>query len=73
MHKVVANSTPLIVLGRIGRLDILKELYHEIFIPTAVYREVTAIGDEACIQIKNANEWIRVERIQDHTEKWILY
>lgn len=37
MPKVIVNSTPLIVLCGIGRLDILRELYREIFIPTAVY------------------------------------
>lgn len=27
MRKVVVNSTPLIILGGIGKLDILKNLY----------------------------------------------
>ena len=45
MRKVVVNSTPLIILCKIGRLDILQKLYHEIFIPTAVYREVTVVED----------------------------
>ena len=52
MRKVVVNSTPLIVLCGIGRLDILRSVYHDIFIPVAVYREVTAVEDSACIQIK---------------------
>lgn len=69
MLKVIVNSTPLIVLCGIGHLDILRKLYHEIFIPTAVYREVTAVEDSACIQIKTAGEWIHVKEIQDHTEK----
>lgn len=69
MRKVIVNSTPLIVLCGIGRLDILQKLYHEIFIPTAVYQEVTAVEDSACMQIKTAGEWIHVEQIQDHAEK----
>ncbi len=69
MHKVVVNSTPLIVLCKIGQLDILKKLYHEILIPTAVYREVTAVEDSACMQIKAAGEWIHVEQIQEDTDK----
>lgn len=37
MPKVVVNSTPIIVLCGIGRLDVLKDLYQEITIPFAVY------------------------------------
>lgn len=69
MRKVIVNSTPLIVLCGIGQLGILRNLYHEIYIPLAVYREVTAKEDSACEQIKLAGEWIHVEQIQDDTEK----
>lgn len=41
MRRVIVNSTPIIVLCSIGLLDVLKELYAEIFIPEAVYREGT--------------------------------
>lgn len=69
MRKVIVNSTPLIVLYGIGHLDILQKLYQEIMIPTAVYQEVTAIKDSACIQAMTANKWIHVRQIQDDTEK----
>ena len=57
MRKVVVNTTPLIALSHVGRLDILKELYAEIVIPEAVYRELSAKEDSIC---KNA-----VERSRD--------
>lgn len=69
MPKVVVNSTPIIVLCGIGRLDVLKDLYQEITIPFAVYTEVTAIEDSACVQIKNADSWIHIEQLQDKSEK----
>lgn len=69
MRKVVVNSTPLIVLCGIGKLDILREMYHEIMIPEAVYREVTEKEDSACRQIQSADSWIHIEEIQDHSEK----
>ena len=69
MPKVIVNSTPLIVLCGIGRLDVLQKLYQEIIIPSAVYEEVTAIEDSACAQIKNSNSWIHVESIRDCSEK----
>lgn len=40
MRKVIVNSTPLIVLCGIGKLNILKEMYEEIIIPSAVFRDV---------------------------------
>ncbi len=69
MRKVVVNSTPLIILCGIGRLDILRMVYQEISIPTAVFREVTAKDDSACAQLKTSGEWIHVEEIKDHSEK----
>lgn len=69
MRNVVVNSTPLIALCGIGKLGILQELYHDIYIPAAVYREVTAKEDSACMQIKEAGRWVHVEEIQDDAEK----
>lgn len=69
MRKVIVNSTPLIVLCGIGQLFVLRELYQEIWIPEAVYREVTAKEDLACVQVKTAGAWLHVERIRDYTEK----
>ncbi len=69
MRKVVVNSTPLIVLCGIDKLDILRKLYEEISIPSAVFREVTAKDDSACVQIRSAEAWIRVEKIKDFSEK----
>ena len=69
MRKVIVNSTPLIVLCGIGKLNILKEMYEEIIIPSSVFREVTAKDDSACVQIKSAGAWVHVEQIKDHGEK----
>ena len=64
MRKVIVNSTPLIVLCGIGKLNILKEMYEEIIIPSAVFREVTAKDDSACVQIKSAGAWVHVEKLR---------
>ncbi len=69
MRNVVVNSTPLIVLCGINRLDILQKLYHKIIIPAAVYQEVTAKKDSACMQLKTAGSWIQVEQVRDYVEK----
>jgi predicted nucleic acid-binding protein len=37
---IVSNSSPLINLARISKLDILRQLYINIVIPKAVWHEV---------------------------------
>lgn len=64
--KVVSNSSPLIALARISRLEILHELFGEIIVPDAVWREtaeqpVAYPGAEA---IKR-QRWIKVEKVRD--------
>jgi len=42
--SVVSNASPLINLARIGRLELLRELYAEICVPEAVWQEVVVDG-----------------------------
>lgn len=44
--KVISNSSPLIHLAKLDRLDLLRALYQEVTIPTAVYREIVLEGQE---------------------------
>jgi len=69
MRRIIVNSTPLIVLCNIGRIHILKDLYSEIEIPEAVYREVTEKHDTACRVLKHSLDWIHVEKIQSESDK----
>ena len=41
---VVSDSSPLIALSRIGRLDILASFYKRILVPAEVHHEVTVAG-----------------------------
>ena len=41
---VVSDSSPLIALSRIGRLDILASFYKRILVPAEVLHEVTVAG-----------------------------
>lgn len=43
---IVSDSTCLIHLGRIGKLDILESAFGKVIIPEAVYREVVIKGKE---------------------------
>ncbi len=42
MRKVIVNSTPLIALSNVDKLEVLELLYGEITIPKAVYEEISA-------------------------------
>ncbi|WP_232462056.1 DUF3368 domain-containing protein [Thermococcus siculi] len=70
---MVSDSTPLIHLAKIGRLELLQEFFGEISIPAAVYRECVLEGgnSEDALAIKNA-KWIKVENISDEKLKRAL-
>lgn len=63
---VVSDASPLILLGRIGKLSLLKELYLEIVIPVHVRNEVTKHDDEASFWILSEieNGWIK-SKVED--------
>jgi len=70
MRKVIVNSTPLIALCHINQLELFKKIYGEITIPDAVYKEITAKPDSICCkQVRNALEWIKVEKIENELAK----
>jgi predicted nucleic acid-binding protein len=63
---VVADSSCLIGLARIDRLSILKDLFAEITIPGAVYREVVEQGQgRPGAEAVKAAAWIRRQEVQD--------
>ena len=66
MLKVVSNSSPLIHLSKIKRLDLLKNFFGELLIPEAVYREcvVEGYGREDSRRIEEA-KWIKVRKIKN--------
>ena len=70
MRKVIVNSTPLIILSKIGELEILKNLYGEIIIPRAVFDEVTRKNDFAREKILKS-AWIKIFEVQDKTNRKI--
>jgi len=47
----------------------LRELYGEIYIPRAVYQEVTALQDKASDSLKCNIEWIHVSSVQDDSQR----
>jgi|CXWL01.1.fsa_nt_gi predicted nucleic acid-binding protein len=64
---IVADATPLIGLASIGRLEVLRELFEEVFIPQAVYDETVTNGraeGRAKHEVENA-PWIYIVQVKD--------
>lgn len=65
MRKVVSNTTPLISLMKLSKLELLKDLYKEISIPFAVFQEIEAGRNKAFYQDLSAIAWIKIHEIKD--------
>ncbi|MBO3839811.1 MAG: DUF3368 domain-containing protein [Thermoproteota archaeon] len=66
---VVSNSTPLIYLSKVGRLNIIKDVFGKIFIPEAVFNEAVVQGkmlkiSDAFIIEKAVGDWILREQVK---------
>ena len=68
--KVVSNTTPIISLASINRLDILEKLFGEIIIAEAVYSEIKAKQGYGYEQVDS--HFINVQRIQGQLYKNFL-
>lgn len=69
--KTVSNTTPIISLSSIGKIEILKDLFQEIIIPKAVYDEIKVKQDYGYNEVDLS--FITVQRIQDtDREKFLL-
>ncbi|MDR1815008.1 MAG: DUF3368 domain-containing protein [Tannerella sp.] len=73
MRKVISNTTPILSLIKIEKLDILKELYGQIMIPEAVFNEMEVGKDWLFYTDLSKIDWIRIEPIQQITSKLYLF
>jgi len=46
---IISDSSPLIALAKIGRFELLRDLFKDIYITKAVHREVVVSGKRSCI------------------------
>jgi predicted nucleic acid-binding protein len=58
-ERWIVDSSPLISLGKIGRLDLLPSLAAEVVIPEAVAAEVRRVSDEASAFLAAASLAVR--------------
>lgn len=62
----VSDTSPLVFLSKLGDLHHLKALFHQIYVPTAVYNEVSAKKDDAYREFETLIEesYIAVEEAE---------
>jgi predicted nucleic acid-binding protein len=63
---VVADSSPLIALSRVGRIRLLKEMFGRLVVPEAVWQELTA-GDTNRVGVSELlqSDWIERRTVSD--------
>jgi len=65
MLKVVSNTTPILSLLKLSRLEILKDLYKEINIPIAVFNEIENGKSKQYYKDLSKIDWIKIIEIKD--------
>jgi uncharacterized protein len=65
MPKIVSNTTPIISLLKLNRLELLRHLYQEIHIPTAVINEIEAGKTKGFYKDLSKIDWINITEIRD--------
>jgi predicted nucleic acid-binding protein len=63
--NVVSDASPLIILAKIGWLDLLSKIYSHLYISAEVYAEVVVAGTglPGAVEVAKA-EWIEVKPLQ---------
>jgi len=65
MRKIITNTTPVLSLLKIDKLDLLKELYGEVTVPNAVYQEIEKGKHKPYYQDLKLVDWIKIEQIKN--------
>ena len=71
---IISNSSPLILLAKIGKLSVLEKLYNKVLIPYEVYSEVIIEGSkenysDAAVVEKYINDFIFVKDLSQEHKK----
>lgn len=61
---VVSDTSPITNLLRIGRINILRDLFETVIIPDAVFREINVLEHQRTEILKY--DWIRVASLTNH-------
>jgi predicted nucleic acid-binding protein len=60
INQVVVDASPLIVLFKSQQAELLPQLFSDICLPQAVYKEVTATKDDPASQQLPDTSWLNI-------------
>lgn len=61
---IVSDTTPLSELAKVGKLNLLHDIYRKLIIPQEVYNEVTA-GNHPAVNLVQLADWIEVRSVSN--------
>lgn len=65
MPKIISNTTPILSLLKINKLDLLEKLYGTIIVPKAVFQEIEQGVKKPYYTDVSKLNWIKVQEIQN--------
>jgi len=65
MRKIVSNTTPIITLLTISKLELLQQIYGKIIIPKGVYEEIEQGKEKPFYADLSKFDWIIIKSIKD--------
>ena len=65
MLKIISNTTPIICLLKIGKLNLLQKIYEQNIIPEAVFQEIEAGKNKSYYVDLQALSFIKIQKIQN--------
>lgn len=60
---VISDTSTIVHLNNIGKVDLLEKIFSEILIPEAVYDELAIVPSQK--QVVDKNQWIKVVAVSD--------
>lgn len=73
MRKIISNTTPILSLLKINKLELLKEIYGTIIIPRAVFQEIEKGKDKLYYQNLSLVNWIRIKKIKNKESRTYFF
>jgi hypothetical protein len=65
MRKVISNTTPILSLLKLGKLDLLEKLYTTVIVPHAVWQEIENGKEGIYYQDLSGIPWIDIQSVQN--------
>lgn len=70
---VVSNTSPIVNLAVVGGLHILRDLFHEILVPSAVQEEISAgVAALPALAVTQQQDWIKGRPVADWPLREVL-